>query len=151
MEDKARAAKEIKLITPANGGKEARIRATYRRLHELDRLDRELPREMRDRWFLGLVKRIWYGESARIDAWQMDCIRRANAIREIKTYKRLKGVADEFGEIDRQIAEMEAVLSFISANRDWTQSRHHRPVGGALDMPGIARRSYDYGKAGTVL
>lgn len=158
MDYVAIAAREIKRIPPETGAQALRIRSAYRRLHELDRFDEDVPKEKKDRWYVGLVKRIWYGEAARIDAWQMDSIRRANAIAELKKYKQFKGVSDEYGEFGREIDRLEACLSFIGTHehrRNDPQNRPHdsaqRQEGGALDLSGNAGNQCFNDAAGSIL
>ena len=116
--DVIRASRDIRTIVDRDGRNQDNwIRAARRRLHELDRMNPTLKEKDKDRWTYGLTRRIWYGIVHRVDAWQMDAIRTAKALRLLRKYQNMRKT-DSNEDIEARIARLEAFLSYAMEN-DW--------------------------------
>lgn len=58
-------------------------------------------------WSYGRAKSVWYGEARRIDAAEMDALRKASEARQ------LRKLADEHRNVKERIARLQAALAVI--------------------------------------
>lgn len=70
------------------------------------------------RWTVNRIKEIWYGNARRIDAWEMDLLRQAEALNT----NRFQELRNENEGISERLDRLEAELALIRNHRNGRRS-----------------------------
>lgn len=130
MSDVAEASGLIRQVVPRNDmDKGEWLNAAVQRLRAIDRRNKSLSREEKERWTFNRAYTIWHQTCRIIQAWEMDALRRARDLQERRdndAAKKLERARAEY------LALTQSEVSRLASTYSETDPDFHRPQIDAL-------------------